>query len=127
MLELLLGFTILVIAVFALFAVFPSGDKAVVRSVRMTQAAEIARGLMEEQLTINYSSLVLGETDTQRSSKELTRNGAEVETTYYCKVIVEEPDPTKKYRDIKVEVYWKEGLQQTRHGCNLESSRCELI
>jgi hypothetical protein len=127
MLELLLGFTLLVVAVFALFAVFPSGDKAVVRSVRMSQAGEIARRLLEEESNKNYSSLVDGLVTGQMSSGGLARGGQDLVTEFFYEVEVRQPDPDRKYRDIRVEVYWEEGFQKRKHGCELETSKGELI
>lgn len=127
MLELLLGFTVLIVAIFALFAVFPTGDKAAMRAARMSQASEIARALMEEELNKNYSSLVLGTTSGLRTSQGLTRHGSQVETVYDYTITITEPDPSKKYRNILVEVWWEEGQEKRRHGCKLESSKCELI
>ena len=83
MLELLLGFTLLTVAIFALFAVFPTGDKAALRAVRMGQASEIARSIMEEELNKSYSSLIAEPSPRigLRSSKGLSRRGKEMETT----------------------------------------------
>lgn len=127
MLELLLGFTLLVVAVFALFALFPSSDKAVVRSVRLTQANEVARALMEAELNKNYSFLTDGEYTGQNTSTGLNRSGQTIEYVHDYKITISQPDPSRKYKDILVEVFWEEGEDKRKHGCKLQSSRGELI
>ena len=88
LLELLLGFALLSIAVLALFAMIPSGDKAVVRSIRMSQANELARGLLEEQMGKNYSSLVDGERTGNFLDSSVSRNGRNLNLEYLYKVSI---------------------------------------
>ena len=127
LLELLLGFALLSIAVLALFAMIPSGDKAVVRSIRMSQANELARGLLEEQMGKNYSSLVDGERTGNFLDSSVSRNGRNLNLEYLYKVSIPSPDPSRNYRNIHIEVWWLEGADKERHSCVLESSKGEFF
>lgn len=127
MLELLLGFTLLTVAIFALFALFPTGDKAVMRSVKMTQAQEIARGLMERELLRNYSDLTDGVASGETSASGINRNGVEISTRYLYQVEITQPDPTLRFKDIEVTVSWEEGSEGDTRKVVLNSSKGELI
>lgn len=127
LLELLIGFSILAIAIMAIFALFPSGDKAVMRSIRMTQANEIGRGLMEDQMGKHYSAVTEGTVTGSTSDSSIDRNGQSLVTEYFYRVDITKPNPDRNYRDIVVEVWWNEGNDQVRHGCKMESSKGEFF
>lgn len=127
MLELLLGFTLLTVAVFALFAVFPTGDKAVVRSVRSGQANEIARGIMEDNMIVNYSAMVDGVTTGEVLIQGMTRGSAELSTKFLYRVEIDQPLPDRNFKNIKVEVFWEEGANKNKHSSKIESSKGEYF
>lgn len=127
LLELLLGFSILAVALLALFGLFPSGDKAVMRSIRMSQANELARGLVEEQMGKHYSSLVDGSVTGSYKTESVDRDGQKLATEFLYQVDILQPDSSRNYRDIKVEVWWTEGWAGRRHSCKLQSSKGEFF
>ena len=127
LLELLIGFSVLGIAIMAIFALFPSGDKAVMRSIRMTQANEIGRGLMEDQMGKHYSAMTEGTVTGSTTDSSIDRNGQSLVTEYFYQVDVSKPDPDRNYRNIVVKVWWNEGADKVRHGCEMESSKGEFF
>lgn len=131
MLELLLGFLLLSVAVFALFAIFPTGDRAVVRSVRASQANEIARGLMEKQLAREYSMIVDDTLNGEVDSQGMSRGGSDLNTKFIYQVDITSPvaasGPPRRYKNIRVEVHWEEGADLRRHTVLLESSKGEYF
>lgn len=106
---------------------FPTGDKAVVRSLRMSQANELARGLLEDQMGRHYSTLVNGEQTGKVSDTSAWRNGQNLNLEYQYRINISTPEPARNYRNIVVEVWWLEGADQKRHSCTLESAKGEFF
>ncbi len=124
--ELLVGFALMAIAVMTIFLLFPSSDRAVMRAARINQAGEIARGLLEEELSQHYTLLALGIREGEVVSHELVRNSQTLTTQYLYRVDVHQPDPALAVKEVKVEVYWLEGQDERRHGTVLQGSKGEF-
>ena len=63
MVEILIGLTLVTVAILAVFQLFPASDKAVELADRTTQANQLARRLLESELAKNYPDV----TPSQRS------------------------------------------------------------
>jgi type II secretory pathway pseudopilin PulG len=127
MLELLIGFAVLAIAVMSIFLLFPSSDKAVMRAARTNQANELARSILEEATAQDYSALVVGLQDGLRNEVTLSRNGQDIRTQFNFEVETTQPDPTRELKNIRVRVFWEVGSDGRERECVLETSKGEFF
>lgn len=125
MFELMVGFAILSTAVLTIFLLFPSSDRAAVRALRINQANELARKLLEETTAQHYSLLQPGVTQGALASERLKRNGAELDTEFAYTMEVRQ-DAGAPVKEVQVEVYWLEGVAKQRHSVVLESAKGEF-
>lgn len=125
MFELMVGFAILSTAVLTIFLLFPSSDRAAVRALRINQANELARKLLEETTAQHYSLLKPGKTSGALKSERLKRNGAELDTEFLYTMEVRQ-DGAAPVKEVQVEVYWVEGVAKQRHSVVLESAKGEF-
>lgn len=125
----MIGMSLLVVVVLAVFQVFPLANNSVNLADRTTHANALARELMEARLRLPYSSLDLGEeSDIERLEGHTQRYGSSLSTEYRYQVKVELPDPDRDIKEITVTVSWKEGsgAQARPHSVSLQSRRGNL-
>lgn len=118
--EVLLGLSLVLIALLTVFHLFISSDSLVSVADQTAQATHLARRILEEELTRPYldvQSFVASETVPHGA-----RRGAELRTDFEYQVEVTEPDPAKKVKRVTVRVSW--GLKP-RHQVSLLGSKGE--
>lgn len=113
LLEILLGMTLLIIAVMAVFALFPAGDRAVVSADRATQAHHLARRLLETEMSKEYGALTVGLTEGRRQLQHSRRNGVDLSTTLRYQVEISVPEPDRELKRVLVRVSWEKGSGET--------------
>ncbi len=114
LLEILLGMTLLIMAVMAVFALFPVGDRAVVNSDRSTQAHHLARRLLEEEMSKEYASMPIGSVSGDKVLDHSRRNGVNIQTKFHYEVTIAQPDPDKELKQVVVKVRWERGSSDPR-------------
>ncbi len=122
MLELLLGFSMLLVVMLSVFQLFPMANASVDLADRTTHANALARELMEKYLNLQYSSLEAGESGQRRIGSHTSRHGASISTEYNYDVTVQLLDPSRDIKEITVVVSWstsgkaKRVILQSRRG-----------
>lgn len=107
MLELLLGMSLVVVVLLAVFQLFPLGDRSVGLADRTTHASLIARRVMNEQMGKKYEELV-NTSGEETITAHTKRRGSELSTTFTYDVQVSDSE-VPKVKDIMVTVAWKVG------------------
>ena len=105
-LELLLGMFLIVLAIMALFTLFPSSDAALANSDQRSQALHLARELMEQNLATPYDSLSPGTSQGTRDIQSTLRRGARPVHEFLYRVEIVQPDPVKEVKNVTIEVRW---------------------
>lgn len=111
LIELLLGMTLLTMAVLTVFALFPAGDRAVVSADRSTQAHQLARRLLEGEMAKSYDELAVGESDDIRTLEHSHRNGNPISTTFQVRTRITQV-AGRELRSVTVEVRWERGSDE---------------
>lgn len=119
--EVLLGLTLVLIALLAVFQLFFTSDATVGLADRSAQANQIARRYLEEELLKDYDDVVPSTGDVQ--VVHAIRRGTTLRTTFTYTVEVVEPDPAKRIKDVSVTVEWG---TRPRHRTTLSSAKGEL-
>lgn len=129
LIELLLGMTLLVLIVMAVFALFPMADRAAVNADRATQALQFARRLLNRQMAKEYENLEIGEFEETTTVEHSRRQGVTLQTTFNCKVSVTQPDPARELKRVQVSVRWERGQGETEDlpPVTLESIKGRLL
>lgn len=109
LLEILLGMTLLIMAVMAVFALIPVGDRAVVNSDRSTQAHQLARRLLENEMSKDYGALTLGSSTGEKLLEHSRRNGVNISTKFHYEVAVTQPQLDQELKHVLVKVSWEWG------------------
>ena len=107
--QLLLGFSIVLIAVLTVFGVFPVAERATVLSDKSTQAYNLASQILETHLNRHYSTISVGISEQQEPIQHTTRRGVDVETNFFFKSEITKPYPSREILNILVTVSWTEG------------------
>ncbi len=108
MLELLLGLSLVLIVLLAIFQLFPVGDRSVDLADRTTQAHLIARRVMNEQLlAVDYVDLK-DTTGEEIVTAHTQRRGQVLSTTFVYDVTIV-PVSGVDIKNIIVTVRWKSG------------------
>lgn len=105
-LELLIGMTLLLITVLSLFLLFPTSERSVLLADKRSQALHQARMQLEEALTVEYSSLPLGESRIEQLVNHTKRRGVTLQTEFKTRVKVTQPDPNLDVKWVEVMVWW---------------------
>jgi hypothetical protein len=117
MLELLLGLSLVCITLLVLFGLFPMGERSVAQADRASQAAAIARSMMERALAQHYDSLLV-DPATYAEGDDLVyhtrRHGHELSTSFHYRVEITQPDPAREVKRILVRVSWRQGTGKSR-------------
>ncbi len=108
-LELLLGLSLLLIAMLSLFRLFPTAERATLLSDRSTQAHHMASELLDSQLARHYSAITVGVYEELEPITHTKRRGVELQTEFHTRVDITRPYPGKDIFNIAVEVTWFEG------------------
>ncbi len=126
MLELLLGMSLILVVLLAIFQLFPVGDRAVDLADRTTHASTIARRIMNEQLEKDYDDLE-SFTGEETLTGHTLRRGQSLSTTFVHEVTVT-PVSGLDIKNIIVTVRWKSGAANTARNAfvRLESARGQL-
>ncbi len=120
MLELLLGMSLILVVLLAIFQLFPVSDRSVNLADRTTQANLIARREMNRQLEKELDELE-NTTGEETISGHTHRRGQSLSTTFVYDVsVTNSVDPDVK--DITVTVRWKTGAAE-----NLRESSVRLV
>ena len=105
-LELLLGMFLLVLAILALFTLFPTSDRAMANADNRAQALYLARQLMEKTMAEPYASLPVANSSGTQTVQPTLRRGARASLELLYRVEVTQPDPAKEIKDVIVVVSW---------------------
>lgn len=127
LIEILLGMSLLMIAVMAIFALFPAADRAVVAADRSSQAHLMARRLMDAELKRDYGSLDVGMDDGTRVLSHSQRMGTPIQTTFHYSVTVTIPDSSRDLKKIEVRVSWEKNSDSRSNSVVLESLKGRLL
>lgn len=126
MLELVLGMSLVLVVLLAIFQLFPVGEKAVDLADRTTHAHSIARRLMNEELEKEYDEIkdFSGE---ERIASHTTRRGQPISTDFSYDIKVSE-NTALKMKDIVVTVHWHSGGADQKRDAfvRLQSARGQL-
>ena len=116
LLEVLLGLSLVTIALLAVFQVFLSADTSVSLADRTTQAHHLARKLLEETLAKPFDQLATDPSlsrEGEWKSSHTKRRGMELSTDFVYRIDISRPvlgsTPAPELVDILVTVSWKQG------------------
>lgn len=110
LIEVLLGMSLLLIAIMAIFALFPVGDRAVANADRSTQAHQLARRMIDTELAKTYENLVPGIPLEQSVTLEhSSRQGTVLKTTFHTRLTIISLEPAQELKRVFVEVRWERG------------------
>lgn len=109
LLELMLGFSLVTIALLAVFRIFPTTERAAVLADRTAQAHHLASSLLQAQLDRPYSALSVGVLQDQESIQHTQRRGVKMSTNFHCKTEITRPYSGRDIYNIVVSVTWVEG------------------
>lgn len=110
-LEVVFGFTLVLVAILSIFQLFVSSDSLVAVADRTAQADQIARRLLEEELHVPYDDV-----EPSKGSEtvpHVDRRGTTVSTVFDYEVSIQQPDPAKEVKLISVKVSWGERPRRT--------------
>lgn len=126
MLELLLGMSLILVVLLAIFQLFPVGEKAVDLADRTTHAHSIARRLMNEQLEKKYDE-IKNDQGSETIASHTTRRGQTISTDFSYDIKVNE-NTALKMKDIIVTVHWHSGGAEQKRDAfvRLQSARGQL-
>ena len=118
LLEVLLGLSLVTIALLAVFQVFLSADSSVSLADRTTQAHHLARKLLEETLAKPYDLLSSDPSQSRQGelkSSHTKRRGQTLTTDFLYRIDVSRPSsgptPGPELVDVTVTVSWKQGSE----------------
>lgn len=112
LLELLLGLTLVSLAILAIFGLFPMADRSVAQADRTTQASTMARSLLDQQLQRSYSELSTDPSTYLQGETSLVhtrRHGQNLGTKFQYKVEITQPEADREVKTVLVTVSWKTG------------------
>lgn len=108
-LELLIGFSLVTVALLAVFSLFPTGERAVTLADKSSQALQLASSLLQGQLARPYSSLTPGVSEGEEDVTHTLRRGVEITTTFHYRIEVTRPYSGLAISNVEVLVQWEEG------------------
>lgn len=116
-LELLIGFSLVTVALLAVFSLFPTGERAATLADKSSQALQLASTLLQEELSRNYFALSVGVEEGEEPFQHTLRRGVETTTLYLYKIETSRPHPGLEIYKVAVSVTWEEGSEgKTRDG-----------
>lgn len=117
LLELLLGLTLVSLAVLSIFSLFPAADRSVALADRTTQASTLARSLLDQQLQRSYGELSTDPASYLQGETSLVhtrRHGQALDTRFRYRVEITQPDLTHEVKRILVTVSWNYGSREEK-------------
>jgi hypothetical protein len=119
--EVLLGLSLVLVALLTVFHLFVSADSMVAVADQTSQADQLARRVLEEELNRPYDDV---EAYTGAESvPHVERRGAQLSTNFEYEVDVAQPDLSKNVKLVSVRVSWGE---KPHHQVSLTGSKGEL-
>ncbi len=112
MLEVLLGFSLILMALLAVFRLFPTSERAVVLSDRTAQAYHFATELLDDQLQRHFSALTVGSTEGVKVVQHSLRRGVPIETEFHYRMDITRPYSGRDIYHILVSVSWRDGSNE---------------
>ncbi len=101
-----IGITLLLLALAALFLLYPTSRRSVELADRQGRALHYARTELEEALQSDYSGLMLGERYSEYSEVREKPKGVEPPTVYRVRRRVTRPNSELQVKRIEVVVWW---------------------
>lgn len=121
-LELLVGFGLITVALLSLFSLFPAGERAAALADKSAQALSIADSVLQEQMAKSHPTLVEGSSVGVVTLSHTLRRGVEMTTNFHYDVQTSLPDPDSEIFRIVVSVRWEEGSES-----NPRDGRVQLL
>ncbi len=113
LLELLLGFSLLAIALLTLFRLFPAAERATVLADKSLHAHHLASEILDTQLARPYSAFNVGVFEDVEPFQHTQRRGVEMTTVYHYRLEITRPYPGQDIYHVAVTVTWEEGSAGT--------------
>ena len=107
--ELLIGFAIVLVALLAVFGLFPTAERSAVLADKSTHAYNFASQVLQNTLAKHYSTLTVGVVEDVEPMAHTLRKGIEAETEFHFRVEITKPYPSKEILNVVVDVTWTEG------------------
>lgn len=108
-LELLIGFSLITVALLAVFSLVPTGERAAALADVTTQANQFASTLLQNQLARDYSSFSVNTIKSKEIFEHTLRRGVKVKTTFHYTIDITKPYSGQEIYNIVVTVNWEEG------------------
>ncbi len=108
-LELLIGFSLVTIALLAVFSLIPTGERAAALADVTTQARQFASTLLQDQLARDYNALSVGQSQGDEPIEHTLRRGVRVTTTFHYTIDITRSPSGLQIYNIVVTVNWEEG------------------
>lgn len=113
LLELLLGFSLLAIALLTLFRLFPAAERATVLADKSLHAHHLASEILDTQLARPYSAFTVGVFEDVEPIQHTQRRGVKMTTVYHYRLEITRPYPGRDIYHVVVSVNWEEGSSGT--------------
>lgn len=107
-LELMLGFALVTVAIFALFGAFPASQRAAVLADRMMQARQLATDTLNSELAEDFLNIEIEDDEEEEVVQHTHRRGVDYETTFVCRTEITRPNPAVNIYRIVVSVSWRD-------------------
>lgn len=107
-LELLIGFSLVTVALLAVFSLVPTGERAATLADVTTQAHQFANILLQDQLARDYRSFSVGQIQEEEPIEHTLRRGVKVTTVFHYTIDITKHSGLEVY-NIVVTVNWEEG------------------
>lgn len=107
-LELMLGFALVTVAIFALLGAFPASQRAAALADKMMQARQLATDTLNNELAEDYVNIEVEQDEDEEVVQHTHRRGVDYETTFVCQTKISRPNPSINIYRIVVSVSWRD-------------------
>lgn len=108
-LELLIGFGLVTIALLAVFSLIPTGERAASLADVSTQARQLANLLLQDQFARDYHMITVDTLAGEEVVEHTLRRGVEVTTEFHYTIDITKPYSGLEIFNVVVNVRWEQG------------------